>query len=131
MTKLTNPPVGEEKVKYTFENPDPKDYEVPGGEITVSGRWPPEMYPLTEKQQDNWEKEFDKFNDEDFRHPEFVKDFIRSLLSTQASQLREELVRLLDEYPRIEITHKDGSKTKALLEHSIEQWKEIIKGGAE
>jgi hypothetical protein len=33
---------------------------------------------------------------------------------------REDLIERLKDIPRIEITHKDGSKTRAILEHSLE-----------
>lgn len=38
-----------------------------------------------------------------------------------------EMIDLLDEFSRIEITHKDGSKSIAILESQIETWKKVVK----
>lgn len=37
---------------------------------------------------------------------------------------KEEWWKKIDELPRIEITHKDGSKSKAILEHSLDLLKD-------
>ena len=60
---------------------------------------------------------------------ESLIDFFQESLEKAIQEAREEGIRetlkLIDEYPRIEITYKDGSKTKALLEHSLKQVKQI------
>ena len=38
---------------------------------------------------------------------------------------REEVFKLIDEYPRLVITHKDGTKTRTILEHSLDQAKQV------
>ncbi len=55
--------------------------------------------------------------------PEILGKTTKKLLARQ----KQEIVNLLDEYPRMEITFKDGSKTKVLLEHLIKQWRDIVK----
>ena len=56
----------------------------------------------------------------------FHKDQMGDLLELFRSWALE-MVDLLDEFSRIEITHKDGSKSRAVLEHQIEGWKAVVK----
>ena len=50
---------------------------------------------------------------------------LENFLSQQRKQIIEEVWKLIDEYPRIEITHKDKTKTRAVLEHSLKQAREL------
>lgn len=58
----------------------------------------------------------DKIDDE-------IKDKLVNLFRSWAL----EMIDLLDEFSRIEITHKDGSKSIAILESQIETWKKVVK----
>ena len=54
-----------------------------------------------------------------------LKKIIKSLLAQERRLTIKRVWRLIDGYARLVITYKDGSKTKAVLEHSLKQAREI------
>ncbi len=73
-----------------------------------------------------WELEFDKefvvhCSDGDIlgkdteNEVKKAKSFIRQTIASEIKEFAEEI----GELPRIEITYKDGSKSRAILEHSL------------
>lgn len=50
---------------------------------------------------------------------------IMSLFEKELEKERGRVWEIIDQYPRAVVTHKDGSKTKVVLEHSLEQAREV------
>ena len=73
---------------------------------------------------EDWKEELTKF---DFTDRIDIAEWTElvNFISQQIAKAKEEVWKLIEEYPIAQITHKDGSKTQAVLVHSLKQAKEI------
>ncbi len=96
--------------------PDPKNLK----RIKDMTKWKVKGKPNREMFEP--ENELVLLNNENILCPKLYSfDEVRKLLK----QTRLEVWERINDLPRIEITHKDGSKTKAVLEHSLELVKSL------
>src|SRR3990167_7852023 len=54
-----------------------------------------------------------------------IKSFISKELAKAHQAGREDVWKIIDEYPRQELLHPDGSKSKMLLQHLLDQAKKV------